>query len=61
MQRISPLNREVAIMAGETLTPKRKAARAAKLSRNKRPEGMSLEDWQIGLRREHGLTQDFDI
>ena len=34
---------------------------AAKITRTKRPEGMSLEDWQIGLRREHGRTQDFDI
>ena len=32
-----------------------------KLSRTKRPEGMSLEDWQIGLRREHGRTQNFEI
>jgi superfamily II DNA or RNA helicase len=32
-----------------------------KLSRTKRPDGMSLEDWQIALRREHGRTQDFDI
>src|SRR4030095_11616552 len=33
----------------------------AKLSRTKRPDGMSLEDWQIERRREHGRTQEFDI
>jgi hypothetical protein len=53
---------EVPIMADKTLSPKRKTPKApAKLSRTKRPEGMSLEEWQIGLRREHGRTQTFDI
>ena len=33
----------------------------AKLSRTKRPDDMSVEDWQIGLRREFGRTQEFDI
>src|SRR5438132_4946174 len=46
-------------MAAKTITQKRKAT--PKLSRTKRPEGMSLEDWQIGLRREHGRTQAFRI
>ncbi|HZZ77848.1 MAG TPA: DEAD/DEAH box helicase [Gemmataceae bacterium] len=32
-----------------------------KLSRVKRPDGMSVEDWQIALRREFGRTQNFDI
>lgn len=48
-------------MASETSTQKKKHARNSKLSRTKRPEGMSLEDWQIGLRREHGRTQRFEI
>ena len=41
-------------MSQKSLHAKRKTVKApAKLSRTKRPEGMSLEDWQIGLRREH--------
>jgi hypothetical protein len=32
-----------------------------KLSRIIRPDGMSLEDWQIALRREHGRVQEFEI
>ena len=30
-----------------------------KVSRTRRPEGMSLEDWQIALRRQYGRDQDF--
>lgn len=49
-------------MADKSTTAKRKPIKpAAKLTRTQRPEGMSLEDWQIALRREHGRTQDFDI
>ena len=49
-------------MAEKAITQKRKTTKApAKLSRTKRPDGMSLEDWQIGLRREHGRTQAFEI
>ena len=29
--------------------------------RTKRPDNMPLEEWQIGLRREYGRTQEFDI
>ena len=39
----------------------KKAKSPPKLSRTKRPDGMSLEDWQIGLRREYGRTQTFEI
>lgn len=35
--------------------------RAAKLSRLHKPEDMSLEDWQIELRRQFGRDQRFDI
>jgi superfamily II DNA or RNA helicase len=35
--------------------------KAAKLSRLHKPEGMSLEDWQIELRRQFGRGQQFDI
>src|SRR5947207_953519 len=38
--------------------PQRKAV---KLSRLHKPEGMSLEDWQIELRRQFGRDQRFDI
>jgi len=39
----------------------KKPAKPAKLSRTKRPENMSLEDWQIALRREYGQSQNFNI
>ncbi len=36
-------------------------ADTTKVSRNRRPEGMSLEDWQIALRRQFGRDQDFSV
>src|SRR2546423_714229 len=54
-------HRKDAVMPTKSAKPKRKDAKPAKLSRTKRPEGMPLEDWQIGLRREHGRNQNFDI
>src|SRR6476660_2893470 len=48
-------------MADKTLTKRKTSKPPAKLSRTKRPEGMSPEDWQTGLHREHGRTQAFDI
>lgn len=36
-----------------------KPKRRSKLSRNHRPEDMTLEEWQIALRREFGQAQDF--
>jgi superfamily II DNA or RNA helicase len=52
----------MSIMAEKTVTQQRKTSKTPpKINRNKRPEGMSLEDWQIALRREHGRTQNFDI
>ena len=33
----------------------------AKLTRTKRPEGMPLEEWQIGLRQEFGRNQNFEL
>ncbi len=38
-----------------------KQRRAPKLSRLHKPEGMSLEDWQIELRRQFGREQNFRI
>ena len=38
---------------------KEKKERKAKLSRLAKPENMSLEDWQIELRRQFGRDQDF--
>ncbi|HLJ95240.1 MAG TPA: DEAD/DEAH box helicase [Gemmataceae bacterium] len=43
----------------KTERPERR--KAAKLSRLHKPEGMSLEDWQIELRRQFGRDQHFDI
>ena len=43
-------------MSIKSANTKRKEAKPAKLSRTKRPDGMSLEDWQIGLRRDHGVA-----
>src|SRR5947209_14702424 len=37
------------------------ARKPAKLSRLHKPEGMSLEDWQIELRRQFGREQDFTL
>lgn len=36
-----------------------KAKRSRKLSRSRRPEEMTLEEWQIALRQEFGPAQDF--
>jgi len=33
--------------------------KTAKVSRHQPPEGVSLEDWQVGLRRQYGREQDF--
>ena len=38
-----------------------KKRKAAKLSRLHKPEGMSLEDWQIELRRQFGREQDYRL
>ncbi len=39
---------------------KKKVAKAPKRTpRSRRPECMSLEEWQIALRREYGREQDF--
>lgn len=40
---------------------RKKQARAKKLSRTTRPEGMSLEEWQIELRRQFGREQPFRL
>ena len=41
--------------------PSGKKRKPAKLSRLHKPEGMSLEDWQIELRRQFGREQDFRL
>jgi superfamily II DNA or RNA helicase len=46
-------------MAAKTTKDPRKAN--PKLSRTKRPDGMPLEEWQIGLRKEFGRSQDFEM
>lgn len=48
-------------MSVKSAKDKPKTSKPAKISRTKRPDGMSLEDWQIALRRDHGRTQEFDI
>ena len=37
------------------------AARKVKVSRTRKPDEMSLEDWQIALRRQFGREQKFDL
>jgi superfamily II DNA or RNA helicase len=37
----------------------KKRIREPQYSRQRKPEGMSLADWQIALRRQHGRKQDF--
>src|SRR5262245_39480967 len=39
----------------------RKKRKPVKLSRLQKPEGMSLEDWQIELRRQFGREQRFKL
>jgi superfamily II DNA or RNA helicase len=41
--------------------PQAKKRRPAKLSRLHKPEGMSLEDWQIELRRQFGREQNYRL
>jgi superfamily II DNA or RNA helicase len=43
------------------LKPKKTSRKPAKLSRLHKPEGMSLEDWQVELRRQFGRSQDFRL
>jgi len=38
---------------------KRAAARPKKIPRHRKPEGMSVEQWQVALRRQFGRDQDF--
>lgn len=38
-----------------------KSAKVAKLSRMKKPEGMSLEEWQVELRRQFGSAQPYRV
>ncbi len=40
---------------------KKKTARPKRVSRTKKPEGMSLEDWQVALRRQFGRDQNFSL
>jgi superfamily II DNA or RNA helicase len=42
-------------------SPRAKKAKKPKLSRLHKPEGMSLEDWQIELRRQFGREQKFTL
>ena len=40
---------------------KKKTPRPKRVSRTKNPEGMSLEDWQVALRRQFGRDQNFSL
>ena len=40
---------------------KAKSAQPVKLSRTSRPANLSLEDWQIALRRQYGQEQNFGL
>ncbi|MBI3119034.1 MAG: SWIM zinc finger family protein, partial [Candidatus Hydrogenedentes bacterium] len=47
-------------MLTKTNTRRRKVAvKPARTPRTRKPEEMSLEEWQVALRREHGREQDF--
>ena len=47
-------------MAAKPVKRRGKGAKvASKISRTKRPDHMSLEEWQIALRRDFGRTQNF--
>jgi superfamily II DNA or RNA helicase len=48
-------------MHGRTKTTLPKERKAAKLSRLHKPEGMSLEEWQVELRRQFGRSQKFTL
>ena len=53
-------------MARKAVARRRKVKRkrrsaVKKLSRNKRPEGMSLENWQRELRRQFGRELDYRL
>ena len=43
------------------MAKKKRRTREAKLSRTRKPEQMSVEDWQVALRREHGRQQKFRL
>jgi len=45
----------------ETEKPRTKGRKPPKLSRLHKPEGMSLEDWQIELRRQFGREQNYRL
>lgn len=40
---------------------KKKTARPKRVSRTKKPEDMTLEDWQVELRRQYGRDQNFSL
>ncbi len=48
-------------MAVRSKGTNRKKRKPAKLSRLNKPDGMSLEDWQIELRRQFGREQDYRL
>jgi len=45
----------------KTKSPKKSAGRQKRVSRNKKPEEMSLEAWQVELRRQYGRDQEFSL
>src|SRR5205085_2874934 len=57
-----PPNPPLSAPQGSTTTSRKKPGRKpAKLSRLHKPENMSLEAWQIELRRQYGREQDFAV
>jgi hypothetical protein len=56
--RMEPRQRDEQQPGNQSTKEKRKAA---KLSRLHKPAGMSLEDWQIELRRQFGRDQSFAL
>ena len=43
------------------MAPKKKAKKAKKVSYHRQPENLSLQEWQVALRKQYGQAQDFLI
>jgi superfamily II DNA or RNA helicase len=51
----------MSVRTSQSNKSEKKSAKAAKLSRIKKPEGMTLEEWQIELRRQFGSAQPYRV
>src|SRR5216683_2539592 len=58
-RRSSDISEEQEPFLRRQRTKRKKSRKKAKLSRLQKPEGMSLEEWQIELRRQFGREQKY--